>query len=427
MQKPRILMLGWEFPPEISGGLGVANYNLCKALSPLIQLTIILPKADPAFKIPNVNIIDLSRIKLHEILDKEEMKEFEEVIRKKRIQFNISPYPSKQITTSAQKTKVQKTVKTRHIIQIHNQFSNSDLYGIDVVKKVDYYAEIVVRIASTLSFDVIHAHDWMTCPAGMKLKEKFDKPFVLHIHSLNYDRIGPDKIDWIYKIEKKALRQADLVIPVSKYTGNIIHEFYKIPKKKIFPVHNGVAEVKPYRTDKNFPEKLILFMGRITMQKGPEFFLEAAYKILEENDNVRFVLSGEGDRLQEILESGAYRDVGNKIHFTGFLNRLEAQYILSITDVFCMPSVSEPFGLTALEAVQFGIPVIISRRSGAAEVLKGALTVDFWDTDKIAHHINQLLSDQNLYESCVQQGYKDIKKLTWEESAKKILQLYNRL
>lgn len=427
MQKPRILMLGWEFPPEISGGLGVANYNLCKALAPLSHLTIILPKVDPALKIPNVNIVDLSQIKLHDILDKEEIKEFEQVIREKRIEFNISPYPLRQRTTSERKSKVSKTIKSRHVAQIHNQFSSSDLYGMDVINKVEYYAEIVVRVASTLSFDIIHAHDWMTCLAGMNLKEKYNKPFVLHIHSLNYDRIGPDKVDWIYNIEKKALGQADIIIPVSQYTGKIINEFYKISKKKIFPVHNGIAAVKAYRSAKNFPEKLILFMGRITMQKGPEFFLEAALKILEENHNVRFVVAGKGDRLQEIIESGAYREVGNKIHFTGFLNKLEAQYILSIADIFCMPSVSEPFGLTALEAVQFGIPVVISKRSGAAEVLKGALTVDFWDTDKIAHCITQLLSDQRLYDNCVKQGYKDIKNLTWEKSARKILKLYRKL
>jgi len=420
-------MLGWEFPPEISGGLGVANYNLCKALAPLSHLTIILPKADPALKIPNVNIVDLSRVKLHEIFDKEEIKEFEKVIRDKKIVFNISPYPSQQKVTAVHKSKIQKTIKTRHIVQVHNQFSNSGLYGVDVATMVDYYAEIVERVASNLSFDIIHAHDWMTCQAGMILKEKFRKPFVLQIHSLNYDRTGPEKIDWIYRIEKKALRRADLIIPVSHYTGKIIHEFYKIPKKKIFPVHNGIAPVKPYRSEKNFPEKLILFMGRITMQKGPEFFLEAANKILESNNNVRFVVAGEGDKLQEIFESGAYMEVGNKIHFTGFLNREEVQYILSITDVFCMPSVSEPFGLTALEAVQFGIPVVITKRSGAAEVLKGALTVDFWDTDKIAFHITKLLTDKKLYDNCVKQGYKDIKELTWKESARKILNLYDKL
>jgi len=420
-------MLGWEFPPDISGGLGIANYNLCKALAPHSQLTLILPKADPTLKIPNVNIIDLSQLKLQEIFSKKEIKEFEQIIREKKIEFNISPYPTKKKSITEQRSTAQKTIKTKHIVQIHNQFSSSDLYGIDVIKKVDYYAEIVIKVVSTLSFDIIHVHDWMTCPAGMKLKEKFKKSLVLHIHSLNYDRIGPNKLDWIYNIEKKALIEADLIIPVSHYTGRIIHEFYKIARKKIFPVHNGIESVKAYRSNKNFPEKLILFMGRITMQKGPEYFLEAALKILGKNNNVRFAIAGDGDRLQEIIETGAYGEVGNKIHFTGFLNRLEAQYILSISDIFCMPSVSEPFGLTALEAVQFGIPVVISKRSGAAEVLNGALTVDFWDTDKIAYHIINLLSDQKLYENCVKQGYEDIQKLTWEESAKKILKLYNKI
>jgi len=427
MKKPRILMLGWEFPPEISGGLGVANYNLCKALAPRSHLTLILPKADPDLKIPNVNIIDLSRIKIEEILEKDELIEFEKILKKRKIEFNISPYPSRREAISDSKTTVQKTIKTKHIVQIHNQFSSSNLYGIDVVHKVHYYAEIVEKIASSITFDLIHIHDWMTCPAGLKLKEKFNKPLVLHIHSLNYDRIGPDKVDWIFNIEKSALQKADLIIPVSHYSGKIIHEFYKIPRKKIFPVHNSIETIKPYKSVRNFPEKLILFMGRITMQKGPEYFLEAASKIMKKNGNVRFAIVGEGDKLQEIIESGAYAAVGSKIHFTGFLNRHETHYILSITDVFCMPSVSEPFGLTALEAVQFGIPVVISNRSGAAEVLKAALTVDFWDTDKMADLILKLLLDKDLYDNCVQQGNKDIQNLTWNESAKRILMLYEKL
>lgn len=427
MRKPRVLMLGWEFPPEISGGLGIANYNLCKALAPLIDLILILPKADPGLKIPNVKIIDLSRIKLETHFEKEELKEFEKVIEEKKIEFNISPYPTYRDITRDKIIKERIATKTSSIVEVHNQFSRTDLYGIDVFDKVNYYTEIVKRIAADLSFDIIHVHDWMTCTAGIMLKELSGCPLVLHIHSLNYDRVGPEKVHWIYKLEKMALQKADMIIPVSMYTGDIIREFYKISGKKIFPVHNGIEKVKTFKSEKNFPEKLILFLGRVTMQKGPEFFLEAATKIIENNDEVRFVVAGKGDKLQEIIESGAYSELRHKIHFTGFLNRSEVQYILSITDVFCMPSVSEPFGLTALEAAQFGIPVILSKRSGAAEVLNSALTVDFWDTEKIADLILKLLTDQKLYKACVTQGYKDLKKLTWAESGKKVSALYQRL
>ncbi len=420
-------MLGWEFPPEISGGLGVANYNLCKALAPLTDLTLILPKTDPDLKIPNVNIIDLSRIKLEDHFEKVELKEFEKVIQDKKIEFNVSPYPTYRKTTQYKTKKESLAIKTKGIIEVHNQFSRSDLYGIDVFEKVNYYTEIVKRIAVDLSFDIIHVHDWMTCTAGIMLKEMSGCPLVLHIHSLNYDRVGPDKVDWIYKLEKKALRRADVIIPVSRYTGEIIREFYKISGRKIFPVHNGIEKVKTFKSDKNFPEKLILFLGRVTMQKGPEFFLEAATKIIENNEKVRFVIAGKGDKLQEIIESGAYAELRHKIHFTGFLNRSEVQYILSITDVFCMPSVSEPFGLTALEAAQFGIPVVLSKRSGAAEVLSSALTVDFWDTEKMADLVLKLLEDRKLYKACVEQGYRDLKKLTWTESARKVNELYLKL
>jgi hypothetical protein len=427
MRKPRVLMLGWEFPPEISGGLGIANFNLCKALAPLTDLTLILPKTDPDLKIPNVKIIDLSRIKLQDHFEKVELKEFEKVIQEKKIEFNISPYPTYRKKTQDKITKERIPTKTRGIIEVHNQFSRSDLYGVDVFEKVNYYTEIVKRIADDLSYDIIHVHDWMTCTAGITLKELSGCPLVLHIHSLNYDRVGPEKVDWIYKLEKESLQKADMIIPVSKYTGDIIREFYKISGKKIFPVHNGIEKVKPFKSEKNFPEKLILFLGRVTMQKGPEFFLEAAKKIMENNEEVRFVIAGKGDKLQEIIESGAYAELRHKIHFTGFLNRSEVQYILSITDVFCMPSVSEPFGLTALEAAQFGIPVVLSKRSGAAEVLNSALTVDFWDTEKMAGLITKLLSDKNLYKACVAQGYRDLKRLSWTESARKIKALYAKL
>lgn len=390
MLKPRVLMLGWEFPPEISGGLGIANYNLCKALAPQTQLTLVLPKADPAFQIPKVSILDLSSIKIEEVLEKEELEEFEKIIREKKIEFSFSPYPVnliKKETVSEKTLPAQKKTPVKSIIQIHNRFASSELYGIDIIDKINYYTEIVLKVAADLSFDIIHVHDWMTCPAGMMLKKRYKKPLVLHIHSLNYDRIGPDSMDWIYEIEKKALRRADLIIPVSQYTGKIIHEFYKIPNKKIFPVYNGIEKVKRYRSEKNFPERLILFLGRITMQKGPEYFLEAASRIIQTMDNVRFAVAGAGDKLQEIIESGAYAELRDKIHFTGFLKRQEVQYLLSIADVFCMPSVSEPFGLTALEAAQFGVPVVLSRRSGAAEVLNGALKADFWDTEIGRAHV----------------------------------------
>ena len=420
-------MLGWEFPPEISGGLGIANYNLCKALAPMIDLTLILPRNDPELLLENVEIIDLSKLKIQEIFEKEELIEFEETVKERKIEFSFSPYPVKEEKVSDKTIKVPKRVRTKKIVEIHNLFSTSDLYGLDLLDKVNYYEELVLRVASTLSFDIIHVHDWMTCQSGIRLKEEFKKPLILHIHSLNYDRLGPDKMGWIYQTEKKALRKSDIIIPVSQYTGNIIHEFYKIRNNKIFPVHNGVEKVNIYRSKKNFNEKLVLFMGRITMQKGPEYFLEAASQVLDKFSTVRFAVAGDGDKLQEIIEFGSYPELSGKIHFTGFLKRPEVHYMLSIADVFCMPSVSEPFGIAALEAAQFGIPMVISSRSGAAEVLSGALTVDFWDTKKMADLIIELLTNRKLYRKCVAQGHKDLKELTWENSAQKVVAIYNRL
>ncbi len=223
------------------------------------------------------------------------------------------------------------------------------------------------------------------------------------------------------------MEQADAVIPVSKYTGTIVSGHYGIDPDKIYPVHNGADPVEPYRGKKKFPEKLVLFLGRLTAQKGPEFFLQIAAKVLEQTDNVRFVMAGTGEKLRQLIETGAFKGVGDKFHFTGFLNKERVNALLSITDVYCMPSVSEPFGLSALEAAQFNIPAVISKQSGVAEVMKGALTAVFWDVNKMAEHIVNLITDEKLYKEVVEQGKKDIEASTWDATADKVINVYNTL
>jgi glycosyltransferase involved in cell wall biosynthesis len=223
------------------------------------------------------------------------------------------------------------------------------------------------------------------------------------------------------------MEEADRVIPVSEYTGRVVSGHYGIDPTKIRPVHNGADPVDVFSTRKKFPEKLVLFLGRLTAQKGPEFFLEIAAKVLAVNPDVRFVVAGTGEKLRPLIETGAFHGLGGHFHFTGFLNKEKVNELLSMTDVYCMPSVSEPFGLSALEAAQFGIPAVISKQSGVAEVLKGALKADFWDVDLMAKHINDLLADEELNARIVEQAKLDIAASTWDAAAEKVVSVYREL
>jgi len=223
------------------------------------------------------------------------------------------------------------------------------------------------------------------------------------------------------------MEQADRVIPVSTYTGEILADHYGIAPAKIRPVHNGAEPVATFATQKKFPEKLVLFLGRLTAQKGPEFFLQIAAKVLERTPDVRFVMAGTGEKLRPLIESGAFHGLGGHFHFTGFLDKRKVNELLSMTDVYCMPSVSEPFGLSALEAAQFGIPAVISKQSGVSEVLKGALTADFWDVEMMAKHICDLLGDDELRARVVRQAAQDISAATWDAAAKNVVVVYREL
>ena len=300
------------------------------------------------------------------------------------------------------------------------------MYGDDVEYKVSEYADYVAALASNLDFDIIHVHDWMTMLAGLKVKYQSGKPLVIHAHALSYDRSGPDARGWNYDLEKYGLQNADAVIPVSYYTGNVVEKHFGINPAKIFPVHNGIEPVEVFHVEKSFPEKLVLFLGRITGQKGPEIFLDIASKVIAQNDNVRFVMAGNGDQLKRIIETGAYRKVGNKFHFTGFLKGDDVDHMYAISDVYVMPSVSEPFGIAPLEAVRHNTPVIISKQSGVAEVLTNAIKIDFWDVDAMADAIFGLLHYHSIARMFTELGASELKKLEWEHVAAKLVTVYEK-
>ena len=435
MGKKKVLMLGWEFPPIISGGLGVACLGLSKAMKDLVDLSIILPKTDPNFSIDNIELIGLNNLTISETKSFESFSTsyqiFEDV---NFIETQILAYGEAArgeiSATNTTTNKVELTEKQIHVKKIEhdlNSFKFGDLYGNDISEKVQQYSHYVLQLAESKDFDVIWAHDWMTYLAGVELKKKTGKPLAIHVHATTYDRGGADARGWVYDIEKYGMENADVIIPVSNYTGDVCVNHFGADPSKVKPVHNGVEYVEAYKEEKMFPEALVLFLGRITGQKGPERFLEIADKVIHQHKKVRFVMAGTGDQLKGIIETGAYKHIGDKLHFTGFLNKEKVNRLLAMTDVYCMPSVSEPFGLSALEAAQFGIPVILSKQSGAAEVLSGALKTDFWDVDLTARMIIDLLTKPSYLEETVLAGYEDLKNLTWDNSAQKINAIFEDL
>lgn len=421
MKKLKILTLGWEFPPIINGGLGVASYGLTKAISKLADVTLILPKADPSMVLENVELIGLNQVDIEKLKTVEETEEsYETFSQVTYIDSDFSPYKDNLTDLNTEITTKEITKKFNYLDDI-TSFAIGDLYGHDMWDKVHKFARLAVRIAADKEFDVIHAHDWMTFIAGCEIKAKYNKPLILHVHALETDRTTTDNRGDVYHIEKSAMEYADLVVPVSHYTAQQIVQYYQIETGKIFPVHNGLEHIDTFKTPKSFPEKMILYLGRLTGQKGPGYFLEVAQRVSQKVEDVRFVMAGTGDRLKNLIETGAYKKLGSKFHFTGFLNREKVQQLYSMADVYVMPSVSEPFGLSALEAAQFGVPCVISNQSGVAEVLQHALKADFWDVDLMANQIIELLENQEKRDQVIHDTYADLKHITWDNSANELV------
>ncbi len=441
----KVLMLGWEFPPLINGGLGIACLGLGRALAKRVELTFILPKVDPSFVVNQLELIGLNHLDDRSIERDRVERSLVEVAEVKWIEGEeaacLLPYQREEIERATGHGEISRTtfgkvrksqagekvvdrLKAVGLDERLSLFRDDTLYGEDVGERVWNYALIAASLAEDMDFDVVHAHDWMTFVAGMEIKRRTGKPLVLHVHSLNYDRGGPDARGWIYDIEKSAMEAADLVIPVSRYTGSICTGHYGIDAHKVHFVHNGADPVETFRTKSVFKGGLVLFLGRLTGQKGPRFFLEIAAKVLEKNPHVTFVMAGTGEKMRELIEYGAFKEVGDRLHFTGFLDKEKVNRLLSMTDVYCMPSVSEPFGLSAIEAAQYGIPAVISKQSGVAEVMVHARRADYWDVHLMAEHINDLLTNPAAREKAVKNSLADQKNCTWEAASERVAELY---
>lgn len=418
-KRPKILMLGWEFPPIINGGLGVACHDLSSAMSDMSDITMIVPKTSRDFRVKGMKLIGINNLS-EEMFGTPSNYHQPLPFTLHAVPAELDPYHTARSQSDFRGMSASATGEREQ----WNSFTIESLYGGDVIGKVIRFADISSKLAESIEFDVIHAHDWMTMIAGMRIREWSGKPLVMHIHSLEVDRGGPDSRGWVYDLEKRGMEAADLVIPVSNFTAQNIEEHYGIPRSKMWVVHNGSRPVRSFRSRRRFREKTVLFVGRLTRQKGPEKFLDIAGRVLEKKPDVRFVMAGAGDYFRSVIEQSSYQRIGNRFHLTGFLNSEKLNYLFSISDVYCMPSVSEPFGLSAVEAAHFGIPCVISKQSGVAEVLSGALKFDYWDVNKAADCILSLLEDKVLRKRVVEDAARNLDSITWKHSASRVLQAY---
>ena len=314
-----------------------------------------------------------------------------------------------------------------HSYSFYEAFQSDEIYGWSLWEKLDAYVEVVSTIAKYLDFDVIHCHDWLTYRTGIELKNKFSKPLVIHVHALETDRVGPQAKNEIYELEKSAIIHADVVMPVSNFTKKQIVRYYVNYPDNIIPIHNAVSKEEVKRWKHKIPQKIVTFLGRITAQKGPQYLLDTVRKVVAKYTEVRFVVAGNGDMLASLINYSAYEGLSRYIIFAGFLNRDDVNTLLSTSDVYFMPSISEPFGLTALEAAHFQVPCVLTKQSGASEVLSAALTADYWDTDLFAEHIVHLLQNENICQQIIDQSNKDLQNISWAHSANKVVFEYAKV
>lgn len=424
----KVLMFGWEFPPHITGGLGTASFGLTKGLSKFnVDIIFVVPKAYGDEDQTYVNIKDAGEVAITE--KKIEYKEFWKNFTYLEVGSSLIPYMSPEEFQKIFNSKVLSRTELNEAILSKN-FKFSGQYGKDLYQEVARYALIASYLAANKNFDIIHAHDWLTYPAGMAAKEVSGKPLVVHMHATEFDRSGENVNQRVYDIEKTGMEAADKVIAVSNLTRKIIIDRYGINPDKVVTVHNSVEPITlpdEFKITKGFNEKIVTFLGRVTFQKGPDYFVEAAKKVIDRDPNVRFVMAGSGDMLNKMIKRVAKLGIATKFHFAGFLKGHEVYEMYSMSDVYVMPSVSEPFGISPLEAMMSDVPVIISKQSGVAEVLKHALKVDFWDVDDLADAIYGMLHYEGLSKMFKKYGKQEVENLRWENSAYKVNEVYKAL
>lgn len=414
---PKILMFGWEFPPFNSGGLGVACYGLTRSLAQLgARVVFVLPKnlgaksehvgfrfADKTIHLKNKNITF------------------------KELKALLYPYIDEERYSEISVEQEYRMLEDGGAIP----------YAKDLYSEVLRYGMLSRNIAATEKFDVIHAHDWLSFPAGVEAKRISGKKLISHIHATEYDRTGWNGINKrVHAIEKRGLELADTVVAVSDLTRQVVIDKYNIKPNKVEVVHNGIdldyfekeeGGKAKYDSFRRSGYKMVLFLGRITIQKGPDYFIQAAKRVLEYDPKVFFLMVGSGDMKRELMHKAAEYSIADKVLFGGWMTGRELGYAYKASDLFIMPSVSEPFGITALESMINRTPVIVSKQSGVSEVARNVLKVDFWDTEEMANQILSVLEYDALHATLSQSARAEIENINWTKAAEKCLNLYRRL
>mgnify|MGYP003311749665 FL=1 len=375
----RALMFGWEFPPHILGGLGTASYGLTRGMAQQDDMEIL-------FVIPRPwGDEDQSFLRI--------------------IGANSVPVPG------------------RGCIEFSGRYPDN------LVEEIGNYEQVGRELAYREQFDIIHSHDWLTYPAGIAAKQVSGKPLVIHVHATDFDRSRGNVNPTVYAIERRGMDMADHIMCVSNLTRRTVIEKYGQDPAKVSTVHNAVEPLEHPEEFVKHPrkDKLVTFLGRITMQKGPEYFVEAAARVLAKTDGVRFVMAGSGDKMHEMIELVAKRGIADKFHFPGFMRGKQVQEILADSDVYIMPSVSEPFGISPLEAMQVGCPSIISHQSGCAEILTHAIKTDYWDIDAMADAIYAIVKYPAMYKSLHTLGQAEVNEIRWYNAGLKVRSIYDKV
>lgn len=422
----KVLMFGWEFPPYISGGLGTASHGLTKGLAQQdVEILFVMPKASGEEDSSIGKIINASDVEMPSTATVTD--NFWSNVSFLSVSSGLVPYLGME--EYAEYMNETHGNNKKEFTHLGGKYAFSGKYGANLMEEVMRYAYIASRIAAENEFDVIHAHDWLTYLAGIVAKRISGKPLVIHVHATEFDRSGENVNRIVYDLERMGMEQADAIIGVSHLTRNIVINRYGIDKSKVFTVHNAVdfSDRKDIKMEKHVKEKVITFLGRITYQKGPEYFIEAANKVLKLYPNVRFVMAGSGDMMIKMVKRVAKLKIGTKFTFTGFLTGDDVNKMYAQSDVYVMPSVSEPFGISPLEAMRMGVPTIISKQSGVSEVLKHAMKVNFWDVDALADAMYGLLAYPVLTETLQQKGTEEVNALNWFDSATRVKSIYTSL
>ena len=391
-----VMMFGWELPPHNTGGLGVACYGLAKGLSKL--------GANISFALPRQLNVDVPFMQ-------------------------ILPHGLESVKVTAINSLLQAYLSETSYKKLRKTDSFT-MYGNSMYDEAVRFGDMAKEWSRSQDHSVIHAHDWMSYPAAMKAKSVSGKPWVAHIHATEYDRTGENINPQIAEIEYQGLNNADRVIAVSEYTKSVINKKYSISSSKVDVVHNGVdmSEFVPSSIREIFPfDNIVLFVGRLTFQKGVEYLLQSAKRVLQYKPNTVFLVVGTGDMEERLIMDTAFMGIGHRVIFPGFVTGQKLRDLYQMADVFVMPSVSEPYGIVALEAIAAGTPAIISKQSGVSEALSNVYTVDFWDTHKMSNLILSSLEYPMFSQEMARLAKLEAEKLTWERAAAKTLEVYSKL